>query len=319
VAREADDADDAVDLDHPGGPLQLQHLDEARAAAASPEERRPPQRRPMGHRRTTTLLAVLVAGLLTVAALRDTGEDPPDGPPLDGSATAEELFPLLAEPPAGGAVPPAGPLAEAPRLVPGSARPLGTTATTALWVARDDRGGVCLLTFTAPEGRGLGGTCGSAEKVAARGLRTPASGGTAVLVPSGFDTTALRQDGDVELAPHLWVDAGTAEDAARALVAAAAGSVVVTAEGRTGDDALPTLLTQDGATYALAVACLTPGTVRVSADGGDPQQLPCSRDVNSLRFTGDGGPVRVVVDAPERLVWAGGVVACTGPRIGPVC
>lgn len=153
------------------------------------------------------LVGALAVGVAVAAAVAvQRAESRSDRAPLDGSATAEELFPVLAEPAAPGTALPDAAMGADIGISPGTERRLAVTPTATFWVARGRFGGVCLLVANADEELGYGGVCTSAT-AAAQGVELPAGGGpSTVLVPSGVNTEGLARRGYAEVVPGLWVE-----------------------------------------------------------------------------------------------------------------
>ncbi|MBC3760772.1 hypothetical protein ACUN7V_14125 [Quadrisphaera oryzae] len=309
----------------------------------------PPERpdRPAARRRRRRLLAagVAVVALVTAGLVRQAVARDAQGPPLDGSASALELFPALreaGEDGAGGAFP-TQQAAAGLGVLPGTAHLVTATPGLLFWVAQGADGGVCLVVRAAgsvgaaEEPPRLGGRCTPAAQAASRGISLAEGQGVgATLVPEGFDTRPLVEQGYAQLADGLWLDERTARQVTSDAVDAVAARPVVPAQAQAGGGRLPVFLTRDAATYAVVVACVGspdagPGvgaaaggglaadpTVGLAVDG-DEQRLDCSTTPAFRRFTGDGGPVRVDVSAPARVRWAARVVECEGSLQGPVC
>ena len=282
-------------------------------------------------RRRRVALVTGVAAALAVAALGVgslAGRAADEGRPLlSGRASAEELFPVLDQEAPPGSGYSGTTLMTSLGVDPSTPRRVASTSTADFWVARTGDGRVCLLARDTRDTEGLGGTCGTAAE-AAVGLRLPAGEGvSAVLLPpaaaDGSDSAdALVAEGYQRAGDSLWVDGDTARRTAEDLVDAASDRVVVVpSQAEEGSSPLPVFLTQRDATHAVVLACLQPlaAPVEVTVARGAPQSVECSRDAAFVRFEGTGGPVRVDVDAPEGLLWAAGVVRCSGSLQGPVC
>lgn len=285
--------------------------------------------RPARSRRRWVAVVVAVAGALAVATLGVgslAGRAADEGRPLfSGRASAGELFPVLDQAAAPGSGYSGTTLMSSLGVDPSTPRRVARTSTADFWVARTGSGRVCLLARDTRDAEGLGGTCGTAAE-AASGLRLPAGEGvSAVLLPpaaaDGSDSAdALVDEGYQRVSDSLWVDGDTARRTAEDLVDAASDrAVVVPSQAGAGSSPLPVFLTDRDATHAVVLACLQPVPVEVTVARGAPQRVDCSRDAAFVRFEGTGGPVRVDVGAPEGLVWAAGVVRCTGSLLGPVC
>ncbi|TXR55544.1 hypothetical protein [Quadrisphaera setariae] len=292
-------------------------------------------RRASARRRRRRLLAagVAVVVLLAAGVARQAWVRQEQGPPLDGSATAAELFPVLETGQAAGAGDgfPEQQARAGLGVVPGTAHLVAATTDLLFWVAEDSGGGVCLVVRPPGQPVRLGGKCVSTTEAATRGVALPDGDGVAAtLVPDGLDTDGLARQGYVRLAAGLWVDERTAQRVASDAVASVTARPVVPVQTGTTDGRLPVFLTQDGATYAVVLACVgAPDAGGLAADptaalavDGDAERLDCSTTPAFRRFTGDGGPVRVDVDAPGppgTVRWAARVVECEGSLRGPVC
>lgn len=321
--RPADTADDGADAPPRRSPAPDPALDPAAA-----------RRR----RRGRVLAGAGVVVVLVVAAVvRQAAVQDEQGPPLDGTASAVELFPALREGGQAGAGDafPAEQASAGLGVVPGTAHLLTATTDLLFWVAQDDAGGVCLVVRTAGTPVRLGGECTPAAEAASHGVTlAPGRGVGATLVPEGFDAAPLQRQGYVPLVPGLWVDGTTAQRVVSDAVESVTARPVVPTQSQTGDGRLPVFLTQAAATYAVVLACVggPGGGVGASTGGGlaaDPtaalavdgaeQRLDCSTSPAFRRFTGDGGPVRVDVEVPTGVRWAARVVECEGSLRGPVC
>ncbi|TNM69625.1 hypothetical protein FHN55_02375 [Streptomyces sp. NP160] len=310
-----------ADLDGPEPPAAAPSAAARRAAGPGAARRR---------RRRLLVVAglvvvLVVAGLVRQAVVRDA-----QGPPLDGSASATELFPALREGGAAGAGDgfPAQQAADGLGVVPGTAHLLTATTDLLFWVAQDDDGEVCLVVRTAGEPVRLGGNCAPPDEAASRGVSLPSGNGVvATLVPEGFDTAPLVRQGYVRLAAGLWVGEETAQQVASDAVGSVTARPVVPTQSQTGSGRLPVFLTRDATTYAVVLACVgVPDAGGLAADptaalavDGQEQRLGCSSVPSFRRFTGDGGPVRVDVGVPGGVRWAARVVECEGSLRGPVC
>lgn len=220
MARERDgggdlaDADLDADLDHdvdaePDGT----DLD---GSGRSPAARSPWRRSPRRRRRVVGVAVVVLAALVVTAAVRHARVDDVEPPRAAAPRTAEQLFPVLAQP-AASSDDVDEPLAKAHDVVAGSSRRVTADAGLIFWVARDTSGGVCLLVRNATGPLRLGGACTSLEDAAARGVSLPGGNGVgAVLLPQvndvAYGTGAGR--GYREIASGLWVDRATAGRAA---------------------------------------------------------------------------------------------------------
>jgi len=292
----------------------------------------PVSRTPAGPARPRRRRVTVVAGVataLTVVTLGVgslAGRAADEGRPLfSGRASAEELFPVLDQEAAPGTGYSGTTLVSSLGVDPTSPRRVASTSTADFWVARTDDGRVCLLARDTRDAEGLGGTCGTVAE-AAVGLRLPAGEGvSAVLLPpaaaDGSDSaTALAEEGYERVGDALWVDADTARRTAEDLVDGASDrTVVVPSQAREGTSPLPVFLTQRDVTHAVVLTCLRAAQLEVTVARGAPQPVACGRDAAFVRFEGSGGPVRVDVGAPEGVVWAAGVVRCSGSLQGPVC
>ncbi|TXR55533.1 hypothetical protein [Quadrisphaera setariae] len=262
------------------------------------------------------VVVVVAVGAGLVAQRRATHGRPV---PLDGSASAQELFPVLGAPARAGTALPDG-LAEDVGALPGSERLLAVAPAGAFWVARSPSSGVCLLVRPTDPSLSSGGLCTSAAK-AVGGVALPSGGGpSGTLLPSGASTEAVEAAGDAELVPGLWVDEETAAGVVSTAVESASSrlpAVQVTVHRGTGW--LPVLLTAPGRPYAVVLACLRPTRVKLSLDAEEVPSRPCPDDVLVRPFVGTGEPVQVGLQAPDGLVWAAEVVTCTGPATAPTC
>jgi hypothetical protein len=175
---------------------------------AAPPAGTPEHSRPARDRRRQVLIVTLAVGVAVAAAVVVQQTESQRGRvPLDGSVTADELFPVLTEPPAPGTMLPSATMGPDIGISPGTERRLATTSRATFWVARAPFDGVCLLVVNADQQLGYGGVCTPAAAAAAHGVELPAGGGpSAVLVPARFDTAALARTGYTEVAPGLWVD-----------------------------------------------------------------------------------------------------------------
>lgn len=278
-------------------------------------------------RRSRLAVAVGVVALALVVAVgltaqRRATQDRPA--PLDGTASAQELFPVLAEPARPGTELPDDGLAEDLGAQRGTERLLAVTPAASFWVALG-RGGersgtVCLVVRPTDGGPGRGGLCTSAASAAA-GLAVPRGGGpSATLFPAGASTREAEEAGDAELVPGLWVDAETASGVVQAAVEGASSRLpAVPVAVRRGTGWLPVLLTERDRPYAVVLACLRPTRVRLSVDAEEVPSRPCPDDVVVRPFVGTGEPVQVGLQAPDGLVWAAEVVTCTGSASAPTC
>jgi hypothetical protein len=294
-------------------------LDLAPPEAAGDQPERPSDERGHRRRRRLVVAAAAVVVLLAVGAGVGAQRRAADrGPaPLDGSASAEELFPVLARPARAGTALPDDGLAEDVGVRRGSERLLAVAPAASYWVARSPSGGVCLVVRATVDVLGRSGVCTSAA-AAARGVTVPAGGGPGgTLLPAGASTRDVEAAGDAELVDGLWVDAATAAGVVEAAVAGASSRLpAVQLTVRRGSGWLPVLLTAPGRPYAVVLACLRAEPVRLSLDGEDAVAQACPEGVLVRQFTGDGQPVQVGLEAPEHLVWAAEVVTCTGGPAG---
>jgi hypothetical protein len=313
------DLDDDLDVEpgqpgQPGRPASR----EDRAAAAADGSRR---RRVVA---VAGVAAVLTAVTLGVGSLAGRAADQ-DRPLFAGPASPEELFPVLAQEAPPGSGYSGATLVSSLGVDPSTPRRIASTSTAEFWVARTGDGRLCLLARDTRDADGLGGTCGSVAEAAA-GLRLPAGEGVSsvLLPPAAADGSAsadaLVEEGYERVGDSLWVDGDSARRTAEDLVDAASDrSVVVPSQAREGGSALPVFLTQRDVTHAVVLACLQAVQLEVAVARGAPQPVGCSQDAAFVRFEGTGGPVRVTVTAPEGLLWAAGVVRCSGSLQGPVC
>ncbi|MGQ7296167.1 hypothetical protein [Quadrisphaera sp. KR29] len=294
-----------------------------RAGAAAPAAVPALGRRALRRRRLVAAagVVVLLAAVAVGVRVQRGADAAGDGPaPLDGTASAQELFPVLAQPARPGTGLPDDGLAQDVGVEPGSERLLAVAPAASYWVAQTPTGGVCLLVRSTDDRLARNGICTSPAR-AVGGLALPAGGGpSGTLLPRGASTAEVEAAGDAELVPGLWVDSATASGVVVAAVEGASDRLpAVPVTVRRGTGWLPVLLTTQGRPYAVVLSCLSTAPVRLSLDAEEVPSRTCPADGLVRPFVGTGEPVQVGLQAPTGLLWAAEVVTCTGPASAPTC
>ncbi|PWJ47199.1 hypothetical protein SAMN06264364_14013 [Quadrisphaera granulorum] len=203
------------------------------------------------------------------------------------------------------------------RYTAGSERVLTKTGEATYWAATNPAGEVCFMVLL-NQAQAAGSTCQPPLVAATRDSPLKSTAGSAsveaYLVPDHYSTAGWEQEGRVPLAPSLWVDRATGEQAAvEQLTAAAPFTVAPTVAMGTQEIRIPA---GAGLTQVL-VRCLTASPLQVRLNGVvrggtlcvdrprtdelEPVDVPLVND----------SPVTVTISGPEEATWAAGVVKRT--------
>lgn len=199
---------------------------------------------------------------------------------------------------------------------PGSERLLAQTGELTYWVATTPAGEACVV-VQEQRADTAAGSCQEPLPAAVGGLWVGATAGStrveAHVVPDGSSTAGWEEEGLVPLAPGLWVDRATGEQAAvEQLTAAVTSPFAVAPAVGTGTQELQV----PAGTWSapVLVRCLTTAQLEVRVDGalqggdlcdGGPGDEPV---VTAAGLLVDDRPVTVTISGPAGATWAAAVV-----------